>query len=231
MDHLLTTLCRPVFEWRLLCGRRWELLLRLPSRFRRGALRGRGRRVRQPAMQERCRVPGLRQQLCVRVPSGLRRNPVWTQHPWMHWEVSHKTCFIIMLNCSALLQWILLGRKKLNFKILKACVVFLKYVSALQTGWQINHYFLYLLPPSSCLNNGTCIDDINTFSCRCRPGFYGTFCEYEKNECDSQPCKNGGTCTDGLGTYRCTCPVGYNGQNCQVKCTEQVTSVSWVNLW
>lgn len=69
---------------------------------------------------------------------------------------------------------------------------------------------------SSCLNNGTCIDDINTFSCRCRPGFYGTFCEYEQNECDSQPCKNGGTCTDGLGTYRCTCPVGYNGPNCQV---------------
>lgn len=69
---------------------------------------------------------------------------------------------------------------------------------------------------SSCLNNGTCVDGINDFVCRCRPGFYGVFCEYEQNECDSQPCKNGGTCTDGLGTYRCTCPVGYHGQNCQV---------------
>lgn len=77
---------------------------------------------------------------------------------------------------------------------------------------------LFLPSSSSCLNNGTCVDDINTFSCRCRPGFYGTFCEYEQNECDSQPCKNGGTCTDGLGSYRCTCPVGYNGQNCQVEC-------------
>uniref|UniRef100_A0A672IXN3 Neurogenic locus notch homolog protein 2-like n=1 Tax=Salarias fasciatus TaxID=181472 RepID=A0A672IXN3_SALFA len=77
-------------------------------------------------------------------------------------------------------------------------------------------FFLPFLS-SSCLNNGTCIDGINTFSCRCRPGFYGAFCEYEQNECDSQPCKNGGTCTDGVGTYRCTCPVGYNGQNCQVK--------------
>lgn len=83
--------------------------------------------------------------------------------------------------------------------------------------------FLFPLPSSSCLNNGTCIDDINTFSCRCRPGFYGTFCEFEQNECDSQPCKNGGTCTDGLGTYRCTCPVGYNGQNCQVQTEEGLT--------
>lgn len=88
----------------------------------------------------------------------------------------------------------------------------------------ISQYFLFFVPSSSCLNNGTCIDDINTFSCRCRPGFYGTFCEYEQNECDSQPCKNGGTCTDGLGTYRCTCPVGYNGQNCQVMCLRVTAS-------
>lgn len=76
--------------------------------------------------------------------------------------------------------------------------------------------FLFLPPSSSCLNNGSCIDDIGKFTCRCHPGFYGEFCEYEKNECDSQPCKNGGTCTDGLGTYRCTCPMAYSGQNCQV---------------
>lgn len=69
---------------------------------------------------------------------------------------------------------------------------------------------------SSCLNNGTCVDGINSFSCRCRPGFTGPFCQYEINECESQPCKNGGTCTDGLGTYHCTCPMEYNGRNCQV---------------
>ncbi|CAG5865168.1 unnamed protein product [Menidia menidia] len=83
----------------------------------------------------------------------------------------------------------------------------------LQSGW--TPVIVAMSISSSCLNNGTCIDDINTFSCRCRPGFYGDFCEYELNECDSQPCRNGGTCTDGLGAYRCACPVGYSGLNCQ----------------
>uniref|UniRef100_A0A6Q2X482 Notch receptor 2 n=1 Tax=Esox lucius TaxID=8010 RepID=A0A6Q2X482_ESOLU len=66
-----------------------------------------------------------------------------------------------------------------------------------------------------CLNNGTCVDDINTFSCRCRPGFNGTFCQYEQNECDSQPCKNGGTCTDET-TWSCRCLDGWTGLYCDV---------------
>lgn len=92
-------------------------------------------------------------------------------------------------------------------------------VNSHNTGFdhrQINQQLFLLFLSSFCLNNGTCIDGTNTFLCRCRHGFYGTFCEYEHNECNSQPCKNGGTCTDGLGTYHCTCPKGYNGQNCQV---------------
>ncbi|KAF5891233.1 neurogenic locus notch protein 2-like, partial [Clarias magur] len=67
----------------------------------------------------------------------------------------------------------------------------------------------------SCLNNGTCVDGINRFSCRCHPGFTGSFCQYEINECESQPCKNGGTCVDGLGTFRCICPMEYTGRYCQ----------------
>lgn len=69
----------------------------------------------------------------------------------------------------------------------------------------------------SCLNNGTCVDGINRFFCRCRHGFSGQFCQFELNECDSQPCKNGGTCIDGLGTFRCTCPMMYNGKTCEVR--------------
>lgn len=87
-------LSRPMSEWRLLCWRCWELLLRLPPGFRRGALWDWGRRVCQPALQERCHLPGLCQQLCVWVPTGLWWNPVWTQHPRMYWEVSLKTSLL-----------------------------------------------------------------------------------------------------------------------------------------
>lgn len=60
------------------------------------------------------------------------------------------------------------------------------------------------------------MDGINTFTCVCLPGFTGSYCEHNINECDSKPCLNGGTCQDSYGTYKCTCPQGYTGLNCQV---------------
>lgn len=60
------------------------------------------------------------------------------------------------------------------------------------------------------------MDGINAFTCLCLPGFTGSYCQYDINECDSKPCLNGGTCLDSYGTYKCTCPHGYTGINCQV---------------
>lgn len=73
-------------------------------------------------------------------------------------------------------------------------------------------------PPtsSSCFNGGTCVDGINSFTCLCPPGFTGSYCQHDVNECDSRPCLHGGTCQDSYGTYKCTCPQGYTGLNCQV---------------
>lgn len=62
------------------------------------------------------------------------------------------------------------------------------------------------------------MDGINTFTCLCPPGFTGSYCQHDINECDSKPCLNGGTCQDSYGTYKCTCPHGYTGLNCQVGC-------------
>lgn len=70
---------------------------------------------------------------------------------------------------------------------------------------------------SSCFNGGTCVDGINTFTCLCLPGFTGSYCQHDINECDSKPCLNGGTCQDSYGAYKCTCPHGYTGLNCQVR--------------
>lgn len=69
---------------------------------------------------------------------------------------------------------------------------------------------------SSCFNGGTCTDKINGYSCTCRSGFTGSHCQYEVNECDSQPCLNGGICQDALESFRCSCPKGYTGNRCQV---------------
>ena len=71
-------------------------------------------------------------------------------------------------------------------------------------------------PSSSCFNGGTCVDGINSFTCLCPPGFTGSYCQHDVNECDSRPCLHGGTCHDSYGAYKCTCPQGYTGLNCQV---------------
>ena len=60
------------------------------------------------------------------------------------------------------------------------------------------------------------MDGINSFTCLCPPGFTGSYCQHDVNECDSRPCLHGGTCHDSYGTYKCTCPQGYTGLNCQV---------------
>ena len=45
-----------------------------------------------------------------------------------------------------------------------------------------------------CMNNGVCIDLIDNYECKCLEGFTGRNCEYNVNECISEPCQNSGTC-------------------------------------
>lgn len=47
---------------------------------------------------------------------------------------------------------------------------------------------------------------------QCMPGYVGTNCSDEINECFSLPCQNGGTCIDLINTYKCSCPRGTQGQ-------------------
>ncbi|KAJ7365993.1 hypothetical protein OS493_002735 [Desmophyllum pertusum] len=47
----------------------------------------------------------------------------------------------------------------------------------------------------------------------CAPGYNGSRCENDINECDSNPCLNGGSCVDLVNEYNCSCPPGYNGKS------------------
>ena len=62
-----------------------------------------------------------------------------------------------------------------------------------------------------CMNGGSCQLDTVTLQpvCTCLPGFEGTFCETNVNECASNPCKMNGdmksVCVDLVGDYYCIC--------------------------
>jgi len=45
------------------------------------------------------------------------------------------------------------------------------------------------------------------------PGWEGEFCQWETDECSSNPCKNNGTCVDLLNTYRWVAKTQLDGAN------------------
>jgi len=61
-----------------------------------------------------------------------------------------------------------------------------------------------------------CIKPSVEFTCDCLPGYDGTNCEEDINECLTEPCKNGASCTQGIGEYTCDCLLGYGGINCEI---------------
>lgn len=48
-------------------------------------------------------------------------------------------------------------------------------------------------------------------------GFSGELCNFEYNECDSNPCLNNGGCTDHIGGFSCKCTRGFTGKRCHLK--------------
>ena len=71
-----------------------------------------------------------------------------------------------------------------------------------------------------CQNNGSCINEINGYTCVCQPGFTGTECDIDIDECESDPCQNNATCTDGIATFDCECLPGFTDEICSTNIDE-----------
>ena len=58
-----------------------------------------------------------------------------------------------------------------------------------------------------CANGGTCTPNKDELFCECVPGFTGTYCDVDINNCAPNPCVHG-NCTDLTHDYSCTCDTG-----------------------
>ena len=66
-----------------------------------------------------------------------------------------------------------------------------------------------------CLNNGTCVDEINSFRCDCAPGYRGERCHELADMCSDLPCLNNATCVNHRTSYTCQCESGWEGKHCE----------------
>ena len=67
-----------------------------------------------------------------------------------------------------------------------------------------------------CSGQGRCIDISEVeYRCICTPGYNGTDCEQNIDDCHSNPCFHG-NCTDKVNGFNCSCDEGYDGVQCQI---------------
>ena len=69
-----------------------------------------------------------------------------------------------------------------------------------------------------CQNDAICInkkdsEDNDSYSCSCREGWEGAYCQTNIDDCAANPCENG-SCEDGVNKFTCRCETGWEGELC-----------------
>ena len=68
---------------------------------------------------------------------------------------------------------------------------------------------------SPCVH-GTCVNELDRYTCLCDDDYAQPNCVARTDECASNPCLNG-NCTDLYRSYWCSCYEDYTGANCDVE--------------
>lgn len=76
-----------------------------------------------------------------------------------------------------------------------------------------------------CLNNGTCVDEVNGFRCECSPGFRGERCQDLADMCNDSPCLNNAKCINYRTSYTCECEPGWKGKHCETNIDDCATNL------
>ena len=67
--------------------------------------------------------------------------------------------------------------------------------------------------PSKCIH-GDCVTTTYGYTCECYPGYNGTHCEININDCISHTCIHG-NCVDMVNNFTCSCYIGFGGPTCE----------------
>ena len=71
-----------------------------------------------------------------------------------------------------------------------------------------------------CLNDAACFTHpTEGFTCQCQPGYTGTHCDEDVNECLGvlPMCYNGGICENLPGSFQCRCTMEWTGTQCDYR--------------
>lgn len=110
------------------------------------------------------------------------------------------------------------------------------YQIADETNNKISHFICEYQDPcpsnNSCKNNAKCYLNVGRELCVCAPGFTGTTCSEQIDECLSSPCQHGGICNDQLDNYTCDCSkIFFNGPNCETPNDDPTQSQRSAAFW
>ncbi len=90
-----------------------------------------------------------------------------------------------------------------------------------------------------CLNSGNCVNNLNSYSCKCSGNWTGLNCNFPavrkqiNANCldDDKRCQNGGSCLKYSNEYyfSCKCPSGFTGNSCELKSFDVCASMPCKN--